>query len=297
MIVVDFSQLAISTLMVELKGATDVEISLPLVRHMILNTLRSYKVKFGKEFGQMVIACDSRKYWRKDVFPNYKAGRKKAREDSGLDWVAIYAALNQVKSELDEFFPYPVIEVETAEADDVIASLVFWSQENELVESTGLFSDFDPQPMLVLSGDHDFIQLQRFPNVKQFMPIQKKWCKAELPADQHLAGHIILGDKGDGIPNIKSPDDTFVTGARQKPIKVADLVKWRAMKPDDYCTPEMKRNYQRNEKLIDLRNVPFAIQGAVVKSYLAQKDRNRSKLLNYFISHKLRNMMDCIQEF
>ena len=65
MIIVDYSQTAISTLMAELRGRTDAEINTSLIRHMIVNALRSYKNKFGKEFGQLVIACDNKKYWRK----------------------------------------------------------------------------------------------------------------------------------------------------------------------------------------------------------------------------------------
>ena len=190
--------------MAELRGRTDAEISTPLVRHMIVNAIRSYKNKYGNEFGNIVIACDNKKYWRKKLYPHYKASRKKTRDDSGFDWSAIFEALNLIKQELSEHFPYPVIEVDTAEADDIIASLVVWTQTHDLVQQ-GL--DVVPQPVLILSGDHDFVQLQRYPNVKQYSPVLRKWVKAVGNPEHDLMEHILSGDKGDGVPNFLSPDD------------------------------------------------------------------------------------------
>ena len=152
MIVVDFNQVAISNMMVELGGRRDIEVNLPLIRHMIINSIRSYKRKFGPEFGEIVIACDNRHYWRRQFFPNYKANRKKSRADSGFDWNSIFEALHQVRAELSEHFPYPVIDVDGAEADDVIGVLAEYSQTSNV---DGLLPS--AEPFLVLSGDHDSI--------------------------------------------------------------------------------------------------------------------------------------------
>ena len=170
MIIIDYSQVVISTLMAEIGSRTDVEIEVDLLRHMIINNIRSHKVKFHREFGDIVIACDSKKYWRKQAFPYYKANRKKAREDSGFNWPFIFDAINLIKEELKTFFPYKVIEVEGAEADDVIASIVKWSVEHDVKEHA-LFQE--PNPTIIISGDHDFIQLQKYKHVKQFSPVQK----------------------------------------------------------------------------------------------------------------------------
>lgn len=295
MVIVDYSQTAISTLMAELKGRTDAEISTPLIRHMIINALRSYKVKYGKEYGNLVIACDNKKYWRKSIFPNYKANRKKARDDSGFDWHAIFEALNQVKVELDEHFPYALIDVDGAEADDVIASLVFWSQENNL-QQNGLFEE--PEPILIISGDHDFVQLQRYNNVKQYSPIQRNWVKAEDSADFVLMEHILSGDKGDGVPNFLSPDDTFVAGKRQKPIRKKDLEVWRKQSIVEWAGTPNEQNVKRNAELIDLRNIPNDIQNAIINNYTVQlPSRNKSQLLNYFIANKMKNMIEHLGEF
>lgn len=295
MIIVDYSQTAISTLMVELRGNTGGEISLPLVRHMIINAIRSYKNKFGDEYGDMVIACDNKNYWRKQKFPYYKANRKKARDDSGLDWQAIFEALNQIKHELADHFPYPVVEVDTAEADDVIATLVMWSQENDLIQQ-GL--DFEPQPILILSGDHDFAQLQRYENVRQYSPIFRKWVKNKGGAEQELVEKILRGDKGDGIPNFLSDDDTFVEGKRQKPIRKKDLAEWKKLPLSHWDGTDHENNIRRNAEMIDLRNVPENIRSEIINSYVNQKGvRDRSQLLNYFIAHKMKNLMEHITEF
>lgn len=281
--------------MAELKGRTNVEISTPLIRHMIINALRSYKVKFGKEFGQIVIACDNKKYWRKQIFPYYKANRKKAREDSGFDWHAIFEALNQIKQELAEHFPYPLIEAETAEADDIIAALAVWSQDHDLIQE-GL--DYVPQPVLILSGDHDFAQLQRYNNVKQYSPIHKKWIKAEEPVDHILMEHILSGDKGDGVPNFLSADDVFVSGGRQKPIRKKDLEEWKKLPIEHWDNTIHAANIRRNSQMVDLRLIPEDIKNTIINNYVLQKDaRSKNHLLNYFITHKMKNLMDHITEF
>mgnify|MGYP003311737006 FL=1 len=190
MIVIDYNQVAIGAFMAEIRGRTDIDVNLPLLRHMILNTIRSYNKKHKDEFGEMIIACDNRHYWRRTVFPYYKAGRKSTREASGMDWNSIFDALNIVREELDEVFPYPVINVDGAEADDVIGTLAEYSQT--IGEESPLFGDITPDPFLIVSGDHDFQQLQKFSNVKQWAPAQKKWVKIKQPASEVLLEHIIL---------------------------------------------------------------------------------------------------------
>src|SRR5210317_467333 len=106
----------IANLMVSL-GGHKVDVDENILRHMILNSIRYNRVKFNKEYGELVIACDDKNYWRRNIFPYYKAGRKKSREKSDLDWNSIFQSLNKIRDELKEFFPYRTIQVETAEAD------------------------------------------------------------------------------------------------------------------------------------------------------------------------------------
>ncbi len=293
MIVIDYNQTFISNFMAETRGRPDVEVNVDLLRHMILNQIRNYRNRFGNEYGEVVIACDNRHYWRREVYPYYKAARKKARDSSGHDWSSIFDALHMIRSELDEFMPYALLDIEGAEADDVIGALAEYSQTS--VEGA-LFEE--PEPFLIISGDHDFQQLQKFSNVAQYSPMKKKMVKlTETPAEV-LLEHIITGDKGDGVPNILSADDTFVTeGKRQKPIRKTLLAEWKKQKPEEFINGEMAAGYVRNKQLVELSMTPQEIKDAVIDSYEKQKGKSRAHLLNYFVKYRLRNMMEVAEDF
>ena len=247
---------------------------------MILSSLLMYKQKFGSQYGELVICCDSPKSWRKDVFPFYKANRKSYRQSSEFDWKKIFLIVNKIRDELRESFPYRVIEVDGAEADDII----------------GQFALNAKQPVLILSSDKDFIQLQRNPNVKQYSIIQKKYLNGIDP-NTYLKEHIIKGDRGDGIPNILSDDDTFVSQKRQNKLQKVKIESWIQMDPQEFCNDRMYRNYCRNEQLVNLHKTPSDIIDKIVDLYRNYKDNGRSKLFNYFVKHKLKNLMEHIQEF
>ena len=220
MIIFDYNQVAISNLMEQI-GNSKTAVEEGLVRHMILNTIRTYVKKFKANYGpEVVIACDNKNYWRREIFPYYKASRKKAREASGHDWSTIFDCLNKIRDELREYSPYKVVTIETCEADDIIATLV------QKYSAT--------QKIMILSSDKDFAQLQRYPNVEQYSPILKKFINEPLPMAQ-LKQMVIRGDKGDGIPNILSADDCFVASVRQKPITEAKIIKWLNQKPEEFC--------------------------------------------------------------
>jgi len=280
-IIVDLNQVMISTLMVQIGNHKNISIEEDLVRHMVLNSIRGHKVRFSEEFGEMVIACDDKNYWRKQIYPYYKANRKKERDASELDWNAVFEVLNKVRDELKTNFPYKVIQVEHAEADDIIATLTkeFCYREN----------------ILILSGDKDFGQLQKYPNVKQYSPVLKKYIKCDNP-DLFLKEHIIRGDASDGIPNFLSPDNVFVMGGRQSPITTKKVTDWLMHKPEEFCNETMLRNYKRNQQLIDLECIPEDIADQVMEQYNSQQ-KDRSKLFNYFVEHKLKNLMECIGDF
>lgn len=286
MIIVDLNQVMLSNLMMQLGNHTNAQVEEGMVRHMVLNALRSFKTKFGEKYGEMVIACDNTNYWRKQVFPYYKANRKKNIEKSELDWKAIFECLNKIRAELKEYFPYRVIDIEAAEADDVIATLV---KNFGSIMNTG-------EPLLVLSGDKDFIQLHTYGNVSQYDPVRKKFIKHDDP-ERYLKEHIIKGDSGDGVPNILSADNCLVTGDRQKPVMAKKLEQWVNMAPEEFCDERTLRNYYRNKQLIDLTSVPEEIGAKVMASYEAQAGKTREKLFNYFIVNKLKHLMENIGEF
>jgi hypothetical protein len=283
MIIVDLSQVMISNLMVQLGNHTNTELEEELLRHMILNSIRSYNMKFKNEFGEMIIACDAGNNWRRQIFPYYKANRRKSREKSELNWAQIFDTLGKVREELKEFFPYRVIQIDTAEADDVIGTLV---------HKFGNTSE----KILVLSGDKDFVQLQRYNNVKQYDPVQKKWRTTNDP-DRFIREHIMRGDTGDGVPNFLSADNTFVVSARQKPISQKKLDVWITLDPREFCDENMLRGYLRNQQLVDLDFIPENLRVSITAEYEAQAGKDRSKLFNYFIEKRLKNLLESINEF
>lgn len=281
MIILDLSQVMIATLMVQLGNHTNAEIDENLLRHMVLNSIRANKIKFSDEFGELVIAADGKRSWRKDVFAYYKANRKRDRDASELNWNQIFEALNKIRDELKEVFPYRVIHIDNAEADDVIATLV---------------KNYNYQKILILSGDKDFQQLQQYPNVRQYSPVLKKYITCKDP-ERFLKEHIIRGDVGDGIPNFLSADDTLVTGTRQKPVSSKKVDVWVTANPMQFCTENMLRNYKRNQILVDFEFIPLEIQKTIIESYKDQSDKSRSKMFNYFIEKKLKNLVECINDF
>ena len=207
MILLDLNQVMIANIMMQPGAVNNIEEN--LIRHMVLNSIRMYNVKFKDEYGEMVICADDRKYWRRDVFPYYKASRKKDREASPFDWNLIFETLNKIRDELRDTFPYRVLQVDKTEADDIIGTLCHKHGVQLMNETT--------EKILILSSDKDFMQLQKFANVEQFSPAAKKFLKTNEP-EKFLREHIIKGDRDDGIPNILSSDDTFVTDKRQKPV-------------------------------------------------------------------------------
>ena len=292
MIIVDLNQVMLSNLMMQLGNHTNAQLEENMVRHMVINAIRSYKVKFGDEYGEIVIACDNRNYWRKQVFPYYKANRKKNIDNSELNWQSIFDCMSKIRSELKEFFPYKVIDIESAEADDIIATLV----ENypRTLES---FTDvFGMRGILILSGDKDFIQLHKYDYVKQYDPVRKKFITSPDP-EKYLKEHILKGDSGDGVPNILSSDNCFVVGERQKPMTQKKLDAWLDLEPEKFCNEAQLRNYYRNKQLIDLTMIPEDLKEKIFDEYKNQPEKGKDKLLNYFIANRLKNLTEHITEF
>lgn len=296
MILVDYSQVALSNILSfqrELKGS-DSEVK-NLIRHVTLSTLKSYKKKYGKEYGELVICCDGRKYWRREIFPHYKANRKKARESSDLNWTLIFDTLSEMRDDIAKHFPYRVIHLDRAEADDVIAVLAKWTQTNALVQE-GLVED--PQKVLILSSDGDFIQLQKYGNITQWSPMQKKQIKANAKElHEKKITHIVkAGD--DGIPNILSKDDVFISGERQKPVSSKRLQEFLELGYDACKNDEERRNWHRNVKLIDFDHIPEDVSQEIIDTYVNLKPTgDKMSIMNYLIENKCRLLLDELEDF
>lgn len=288
MILVDFNQICISNLMVQVNN-NSIVIDEGIIRHTILNSMRMYRIKFGQKYGELVICCDDKNYWRRDIFPYYKYNRRKNREASKLDWNLIFNILNNIREELRTYFPYKVLQIPHAEADDIIASICH--RYGELGINAG-----NSMPILILSSDKDFVQLQKYANVEQYSPLQRKFIICSNPA-RFIQEHIMKGDVGDGVPNFLSDDDVFVSDKRQKPITTKKLETWNGKEPETFCTDDMLRGYKRNQQLVDFDFIPNNIKEQTLDLYDNAIINNRSNLLNYFIQKKLKNLMESIHEF
>ena len=262
-------------------GKEQSEVDIDMVRHMILNSLRMYRSKYHEEYGELVLCCDGRHSWRREHFPQYKAARKSSRDADNRDWSQIFGCLDTIKSELKDFFPYKYIQIDEAEADDIIGVL---SREA------------GTEKVMIISGDKDFIQLQVHKNVKQYSPITKKLVTTKNPYN-YLKEHIMRGDSSDGIPNFLSSDNCIVDKIRQKPLSKKKVESWLGESPVDFCTEEQLRNYHRNMKLIDLQYTPLDIVGKIKQQFNENPKGKRSGLLNFFVEKKLNNLIQDIGEF
>ena len=284
MILLDFSNIIVGSIMVANKIPNEERTSHDFIRHLVLNSIRNYRTKYKKTYGEIVICTDTQASWRKGVYPYYKAHRKVLREkqkvEKGMDWSALFNTIHEIINEIDTFFPYKVISVQHAEGDDIIAVLARNFNEKSII----------------ISSDKDFTQLHKYKNIKQYSPIQKKMLSGSEPY-KYLKEHIIRGDKGDGVPNILSADDCIVEGVRQKPISKKKLEHWIKTKPADFCDNGMSERWKRNQQLIDFDFIPTNISQSIMTEYLKEKKQRQGQLLNYFITKRLKYLMENMEDF
>ena len=88
---------------------------------------------------------------------------------------------------------------------------------------------------------------------------------------ENLQDKIIRGDPGDGIPNIKSPDDQFMNPLRKQPSitkKFIDSAIMAKFDPTVFCLNESEQiNYARNKLLVDFNSIPDEMQELIVQEY------------------------------
>ena len=274
------NQISLASLMMHLNMTKEKTVDEGMVRHMILNSIRLYRNMFKEKYGEVILTYDSKHYWRRDYFPQYKMNRKKARENDSKDWDNIFGVLNKIKAEFKENLPYKYLEVYGAEADDIIATLC---------KNLG-----NANKVMIVSGDKDFIQLQKYPNVQQYSPILKKFVNGEDPYE-YIKVHILKGDSSDGVPNVLSNDNVFVEGLRQKPLSKKKIEAWKDGLVG--ASDEVIRNHIRNRTLIDLEYIPEEIETKILETFSEAPCGDRSKMLTYFIESKLKELTESIGDF
>ena len=282
MILIDYNAVAIGNLVVQRLNVDE-----NLIRHMILNSIRMYRQKFQNEYGEVVIVADGAGNWRRDVFPQYKHKRRKNREESSIDWNEAFRIINMVRDEIRDHFPYKVMHMPKCEADDVIAKLALETQE---------FGKHEP--VMIISADHDFIQLHKYDNIKQYSPMLKKFVKDKNPRLYSMT-HIFKGDGGDGVPNVLSDDNVFVDERRQTPVTKKKLDVWlEAEDLQKVMGDTIYRNYLRNKKMIDLTETPDAIKEEIINSFESQDPKkNKGKVFPYLVQKRCKRLVECVQEF
>jgi 5'-3' exonuclease len=282
MILIDYNAVAIGNLVVQRLNVEE-----NLIRHMILNSIRMYRQKFQNEYGEVVIVADGAGNWRRDVFPQYKYKRRKNREESSIDWNEAFRIINMVRDEIRDHFPYKVMHMPKCEADDVIAKLALETQE---------FGKHEP--VMIISADHDFIQLHKYDNIKQYSPMLKKFVKDKNPRLYSMT-HIFKGDGGDGVPNVLSDDNVFVDERRQTPVTKKKLDAWlEAEDLQKVMGDTIYRNYLRNKKMIDLTETPDAIKEEIINSFESQDPKkNKGKVFPYLVQKRCKRLVECVQEF
>ena len=281
MIIIDYNGIAIGNIITQ-----KLDIQEDMIRHMILNSIRMYNKRFRKDYGQVVIACDNSS-WRRDYFPNYKFKRREGREESSIDWGEVFRIINQVRDEIRDNFPYKVLHIDKCEADDIIGALV---------ENTQEFGQHEP--VMIVSADKDFIQLHKHDNVRQFSPMTKKFIEDKNPRT-YITEHVFKGDSSDGVPNVLSPDNTFVDGIRQSPVTKKKIENWMSNIDDlrSVMNEETYRNYCRNKKLIDLSEMPDDIRQNIINTYENTKAASKLKVLNFLIKKRCKMLIESVEEF
>ena len=284
-ILVDYNQVILASLFASIGNHTDVAADENIIRHMFLNSIRANRKKFTEEYGEIVICADGKNTWRREAYPYYKANRKKSRDESGMDWGALFEIMNTIRDELREYFPYKVIHIEHCEADDIIGTVI---------HEYGSELNIGSEKFLILSGDKDYIQLQNYANVDQYDPIRKRWIRNDNP-DQYLKEHILKGDTGDGVPNILSADNCLAVGERQKAMTKKRMALYS--EGTQNMDEETLRRYHRNKMMIDLSQIPQNYQDLILSEYNQEKDIGRKELFNFFVKKKLKHLITDIQDF
>ena len=283
MLIIDFFNVTISRIhqhCIEYDEAPE----LNLMRIIATKAVLGYVVQHKKYADNgVVIACDSKSNWRFRVFPLYKKNRKKKKEKSKFDYEMFYKNINILINEFRENLPFKVMEVEGAEADDIISVI------------SRIFSN--KTDVCIVSSDKDFIQLQHIARpftIKQYSPYRGCFVtQNDIPIT--FAEHIIGGDADDGVPNIWSQKDVFlVDGIKQKSftkvkkeeLNAIGLTAYRKLQP-----PEIQERIDLNEQLIDLTKIPQDISDSIIHNFMNTKEA-RGKLNQYIVSNKMNTLLE-----
>lgn len=289
MLIIDFSNVAIQTTVMLWRENGGV-VTKDLLRGLIIRRLLSFDKQFNTTNKDAILALDSYgNYWRKDVFPLYKANRKKAKKPGEFSYVDYIPMVDELVQEFKENLKFKIVQVDRCEADDIIFVL---TRRNS-------HENFNHNETIIISEDKDLLQAQYEADgrVFQFRPSTREQVTLDNEDGTSLFHHIIGGDSGDGIPNIFSDDDTLITeGKRQKPYTAKMKIRFANVFFNHY--PEFRglftdveyERFKRNKTLISLNSIPLELQDKIEEAYANAKS-NEIGMFNYLMKHKLTNLI------
>lgn len=253
-----------------------------LLRGLMLERLAYFGRKFKQHANKHILAFDSRTgYWRRDIFKPYKLNRKITRDqDEKVDWNTLFTYFNEIVEEWKESLPFYCLQIDKAEADDIFATICFRYARSE-------------SHIVIISSDEDIVQLQtHYSNISQYS-LKRRAMITKENTKYDLFDHIVKGDAGDGIPNIRSHENILIEKTeKQKSIFKKELDVWRVnfRYPEKFCDDEMLKRFKINQMIIDFGSIPMEIIDAIDESYINYK-LPKQKMFDYFIKHRLTKMM------
>lgn len=297
MILLDFNQICLANIFTFAKeiDPSNPDPSKSIIRHAILSSILHHKKTFSSEYGELVIACDGRNYWRKDIFPYYKASRKSTRDASDIDWKFVFEVLSEIREDLRDIFPYKILHLEGCEADDIIAVICKWTQENYLDDNV-LYPE--PKKTSILSSDKDFKQLHCYKNVRQYAPVAKKYVETPTNIAEFIVEHIIRGDVSDGIPSVLCPDNFYIDP--NKVGRAPSVTKSVVAKYSDLTnlTKEEQKRYDRNEALVAFDKIPEYISSRILEEFTKEQEvRGKGRIYKYLVKHSMRLLISEVESF
>lgn len=250
-----------------------------------------------RDVTEVVVAVDDKNQWRKAFYNRYKESRKKNKKKSQHDWNLIYKHIGILAADLKHYFPFKLLKVKSAEADDIIAVLTR-KMSNDAI---------------IVVRDEDYFQLfARKQNLRILDPIkQVLYSPKDIPdVKDFLLGLIFMGQKKDDIPNIYTPDDwglTESTDGKRKPG--FGPKKWEAIKDDlkgfldagyvnkAYGAVDLRKNLHRNRILIDFDKIPQTIIQRIVDCYNDRQNLPPSEnLYLFFEKNNMRSFIENIHK-
>lgn len=301
------------------KFITDEYIDLVIFR--IVDEFVDFAQKYKSTYGDFIICLDdhSKPYWRKEVYPEYKASRKREREESEVNYNEVFKHIDYLVRVLKNFTNFKVIGVPGTEADDIIGLL------------TRKFARFEK--VLILSPDKDFKQLHKLGDIRQYSSITNKWVVPE-DVDGWMMEHVVLGDSTDNVPRIV--DFTNFTEEFKKHLKdKGQTISENEFYDADYQTqqniisgfegevfvrprfgvtgikkaikefgsldawldsnPILRKAYERNKKLVLDSELPARVEAEILAAYTEPKKQiDIEALSKYFNFYQLET---CTQKF